>query len=330
MKYKESFGVRHGGGLWPSRPGKGLVAATELKAMKRYTGQKALYEAISRSQSKAKRGGILERLRPQTAKQDEPAREEPKPPAEQFETPAEGPPATEERPEPLAVKLRPVERVGRPAPPGPGQTWLRPKPVQLNAGRVEVSVPYHIAIAIALAVVVVVLVAFRLGRVGRNAQGSAQPVGSAVPADADRPARSTQENAATAGAGRTQLDTPLASPAVGERDHWIVLAQYKRRADLDQVVEYFAGHGIELGVMPLDEPSRKAFADLGFNAAILPSGNHYLLVTKNLYSNPQNPGTDGYEMKKRITDLGRGYKAPQGYESFAPNNFSDAYGMKIR
>ena len=296
--------------------------------MKRYTGQKALYEAISRSQSKAKRGGILERLRPQTAKQDEPAREEPKPPAEQVETPAEGPPATEERPEPPVVKPRPVERIGRPGPLGPGQTWLRPKPVQLNAGRIEISVPYHIAIAIALAVLVVVLVAFKLGQIGRNAQGTAQPVGSAVPAD--QPARSTQQNAATAGAGRTQLDTTVAPPAAGERDHWIVLAQYKRRADLDQVVEYFAGHGIELGVMPLDEPSRKAFADLGFNAAILPSGNDYLLVTKNLYGNPQNPGTDGSEMKKRITDLGRGYKAPQGYESFAPNNFSDAYGMKIR
>lgn len=296
--------------------------------MKRYTGQKALYEAISRSQSKAKRAGIVERLRTQTLKQDEPAREEPKPPAEQVETAAEAPSAAEERPEPPVVKPRPIERIGRPASPGPGQTWLRPKPVQLNAGRVEISVPYHIAIAVALAVVVVVLVAFKLGRVGRNAQGAAPPVGSMVPAG--RPARSTEQDATTAGAGRTQLDTSVAPAAAGQRDHWIVLAQYKRRADLDKVVEYFAGHGIELGVMPLDEPSRKAFTDLGFNAAILPSGNDYLLVTKNLYGNPQNPGTDGYEMKKRITDLGRGYKAPQGYESFAPNNFSDAYGMKIR
>ncbi len=296
--------------------------------MKRYTGQKALYEAISRSQRKAKRGSILERLRSPTPKQDKPAREEPKRPAEPVEGRAEVPSAAEERPEPAAVESRPIERVGRPGSPGPGQTWLRPKPVQLNAGRVEISVPYHVAIAIALAVVLLVLVAFKLGQIGRNAPGTVGPVGSAVLAD--RPGRSTQQNAATAGAGGAELGTPVAPPAAGGRDHWIVLAQYKRRADLDKVVEYFGGHGIALGVMPLDEQSRQAFADLGFNASVLPSGNDYLLITKDLYDNPQNPGTDGYEMRKRIAELGAKYRAPQGYEPFAPKYFSDAYGMKIR
>lgn len=296
--------------------------------MKRYTGQKALYEAISRSQRKAKRGSIIERLRSPTPKPDKPAREEPKPPPVGVEGPAEVPPAAEERPEPGAVEPRPVERVGRPASPGLGQTWLRPKPVQLNAGRVEISVPYHVAIAIALAVVLLILVAFKLGQISRNAQATAGTVGSGAPAG--RPGRAAPQDAATAGAGRAKLDTPVAPPAAGGRDHWIVLAQYKRRADLDKVVEYFGSHGIALGVMPLDEQSRQAFADLGFNASVLPSGNDYLLITKDLYNNPQNPGTDGYEMKERIAELGAKYKAPQGYESFAPNYFNDAYGMKIR
>ncbi len=53
--------------------------------MKRYTGQKALYEAISRSCAKAKRGNVLERFLPEVSKPEEPA-----PPGEQSE--AEPPP----------------------------------------------------------------------------------------------------------------------------------------------------------------------------------------------------------------------------------------------
>jgi hypothetical protein len=40
--------------------------------MKRYTGQKALYEAISRSRAKAKRGNILERFLPEVTGQEKP------------------------------------------------------------------------------------------------------------------------------------------------------------------------------------------------------------------------------------------------------------------
>ncbi len=36
--------------------------------MKRYTGQQALYEAISRSRAKTKQGSILEKLRPEHSK----------------------------------------------------------------------------------------------------------------------------------------------------------------------------------------------------------------------------------------------------------------------
>ena len=50
--------------------------------MKRYTGQQALYEAISRSRAKAKQGSILEKLRPESFKPEDPAVQAPTPPTE--------------------------------------------------------------------------------------------------------------------------------------------------------------------------------------------------------------------------------------------------------
>jgi len=62
----------------------------------------------------------------------------------------------------------------------------------------------------------------------------------------------------------------------------------------------------------------------------LPQGEGFMLVTYNLYDNPGSKGTDGYAAMQEIVKLGRDYKAPRGYESFARSYFSDAYGMKIR
>ncbi len=338
--------------------------------MKRYTGQKALYEAISRSRAKAKRGTILGKLRVEPPPET-PVSEEPQPPAEPPEIAAEepqplpveepAPPAAEEpspvplveekppelptvedtlevpaeeveRPEPVVVKPQPVERMGRPtAPPSPVKPWLRPKSVQLNGGRVEVSMPYHISVAVVLAAVVIVLAAFRLGQ--KYPETQVPPAVKVNP-----PARSTTRNVATTDTGKSQ--TPVASPRPAEAvppqaaaqpqgDHWIVLAQYKQQADLEEVQKYFGQNGISLIVLPLAEV-RKAFAERGLNMALLPKGDGFLLVTNNLYGNPDNPNTDGGKMKQRIAEVGKGYKAPPGKESFAPKYFSDAYGMKIR
>ena len=54
-----------------------------------------------------------------------------------------------------------------------------------------------------------------------------------------------------------------------------------------------------------------------------------MLVTSDLYHNPQNPGTDGYKMKQKIADVGTTYKAQKGRDPFTPKLFKDAYGMKI-
>ena len=350
--------------------------------MKRYTGQKALYEAISRSRAKAKRGNVLEKLRVEPPKQEPPVAEEPKPLVEPLEIRAEEPqpllveesgpppveepspelavderppelPAVEEKPqvpaekvelpreaerrEPVVVKPQPTERIGRPTPPSPVKPWLRPKPVQLNGGRIEVSVPYHIGVAAALVAVVIVLAAFRFGQ--KYPETQTPPV-----TKVNTPVRSTTQNAATMNAGKPQPQTPTPTPVATPRpaeqvppqaapqpqgDNWIVLAHHKQKADLDEVKKYFDQNGISLIVLPLADV-RKAFAERGLDTALLPKGDGFLLVTNSLYGNPENPNTDGGKMKKKIAEVGANYKAPPGKEPFAPKYFSDAYGMKIR
>jgi len=93
-------------------------------------------------------------------------------------------------------------------------------------------------------------------------------------------------------------------------DHVIVIATYKQSEDLVPVKEYFGQNGIETNIQE--------------------RGDYYFLVTKDKFQSPRRTGTDGYAALQRIRQVGADYKAPQGYESFAPNLFQDAYGMKIR
>jgi hypothetical protein len=342
--------------------------------MKRYTGQKALYEAISRSRAKAKRGSILEKLRVLPPEPGEPAgKEEPLPLIEPVLTPDEAraltempsepdveeqtPPPVEEkppetpvaeppqveRPEPPVFKPRHIERIGRPAPAKPVQPLLRPKAVQWNAGRIEISVPYHIGVAVVLAALLVVLIAFRLGqgRPGKLAQ-------AVVPASA--PVRPTTQSAVLTNTStplpqpKPQTEIPPAAPRVAEPaplqpqvpgvqaeqgDNLIVLARSSQSQDFDPVIKYFAEHGIALIALPLNDETKKTFREYGFNPSSWPGDEGFALVTKNRYGNPGRVGTKGNEVLQKIKELGPLYKPPKGGKSFAPNNFGDAYGWNI-
>ena len=183
-------------------------------------------------------------------------------------------------------------------PPG----WpIRPRMVRINAGRVEISLPYQIAIAILLGVILLILIFFRLG------QGSSVTAGPAaqVPAGALR-----ESGTAVVNARQTPGTAEKTGPARSKGDHLIVITQYHTRRDLLPVQKYFAANGIE--------------------TVIEKRGNRFFLVTKNAYKNTQKRGSDGYAVKKAIVEAGAGYKAPPNYESFAPNLFSDAYGEKIK
>jgi hypothetical protein len=124
-----------------------------------------------------------------------------------------------------------------------------------------------------------------------------------------------------------------ATSAAAHGDHWIVLAYHPRYEDVAAAKQYFAEHGIATAVYAVKDV-RRNFADRGMDTGRLPSGEGYLLVTSiaKLYDNPEKPGTDGYAVLEKIRQIGAGYKdvVPPGLDSFAPNYFSDAYGMKIR
>lgn len=178
--------------------------------------------------------------------------------------------------------------------------WVRrPRIVQVNAGRIEFSISYHIGIVILLAAMLVLVVTFRLGeRVGsRQSNQSAQSNRTSTQAKEQVIPVKEAGTEKTASQGRNR----------------IVIQMYQVRQQLVPVQEYFAG--------------------LGIATEIVERNNWYYLVTKNGYDSPDKPGTDGYLAKQKIIELGAGYKAPPGYETFrradgaAP--FNDAFGMKF-
>lgn len=108
--------------------------------MARYRGQKALYEAISQAKTKPCR------LSPgQTGTSATEA------PAQQVQSQSE----------PQVAQDLPAEEV---IPPSPQVRWFRPRVIQFNNGRVELTIPYPIAIAVVLAFILIILAAFRLGQ----------------------------------------------------------------------------------------------------------------------------------------------------------------------
>jgi hypothetical protein len=190
------------------------------------------------------------------------------------------------------------------------ELWARPRAIQLNAGRIEISIPYQLAVAIVLGLVLLVLLAFRLGQMDQRAANPAAKTQGA--GQENLPPR----EAGATGQGRVSSQETLrrdakADAAEQKGDNVIVLVQYRRLADL--------------------VPVRQHFAEFGIQTEIVQQGGTYFLVTKNRYDNPDSPGTDGYRAKQKIIEVGARYKgrAPEGCETFAPNYFKDAYGKKI-
>ena len=184
--------------------------------------------------------------------------------------------------------------------------WRKPRMIQLNTGRIEFSMPYPIAIAVLLFLILLIVFAYRLGEssLPTKLQG---PVKSAR-----QPSAINQDNQV----GQATVDIPQAGRQAGPDkltgDHVIVLAEYKRHLDL--------------------VPAQAHFDKYNINTEIVMENGRYFLQTKDRYSNPDKSGTNGYEAKKMITEVGAKYKgnAPAGYESFAPHYFSDAYGKKVK
>ena len=187
--------------------------------------------------------------------------------------------------------------------------WVRKSGfVQFNAGRIEFSIPYQVGIAIALGMLLAAVVLFRLGqRVGNryipaNTPAVAKPI-TPKPVTQDTPVVKQPV------AQDTSAAAVVANQPTSTGKNRIVLKMYQVRSHL--------------------EPAKEYFDKMGVATEIIEKDNWYYLVTKNKYDNPGKAGTDGYLAKQKIIELGAGYKAPVGFETFGPNPFSDAYGKRF-
>jgi hypothetical protein len=197
--------------------------------------------------------------------------------------------------------------------------WRKPRMVQFNTGRIEFSISYPVAAAILLGLILLVLLAFRAGQYYSGSRpADANPTGL-IPAQPKKADSGSVRNVADLSAApladestRTVVDESPAETKVEftplKGGNVIVLVEYPKRADL--------------------VPVQKHFSQFGIATEIVNWGGKYFLITRDRYEG-FGTGSDGYEAKQKIVEVGAKYKAPQGYETFAPLFFKDAYGKKI-
>jgi hypothetical protein len=194
--------------------------------------------------------------------------------------------------------------------------WRRkPRVVQYNNGRVEFSVPYQIGIAAVLGLVVVMLLAFRAGQrsvVIEKAVGFTPPANTVSPPREPVRTRNEGPREETKAPEFAVQNSGNAGEVSSTGNNVIVLAQYRSSRDLLPVQAHFASNGIATEIVVLEGTS--------------------FLVTKAAYSGRSFlSGGDGQLAIQKIAEVGAKYKgkAPEGYETFAPHYFSDAYGKKV-
>lgn len=235
--------------------------------MARYRKKKGLYEVISKTWPKPGGDKTLEQLPPEKSDKERPTGES---------------------------TTRMPERVAR---------WpKRPRIVQFNAGKIEISIPYQLAIALLLGVILLVLIAFRLGQRTKSEQG-------ATTSNVERAVKTGESSSKVPNLSASETKKPAAAVEKPKGNNRIVIQTYQLRTHLEPVKEYFARFGIETEIKKI--------------------GDWYYLVTKDKYENPEKSGTDGYFAKQKIIELGAEYKAPQGYETFGSKPFHDAYGQRF-
>ena len=199
----------------------------------------------------------------------------------------------------------------------PGQTtrWsIKPRIIEFNAGRIEISMPYQLAVALLLGIILLVLVVFRLGQLTYlNRQKAVNPdakVSKTMEKPVPKAITTIQQEAQTAEktAPGPRADEKVAT-AESKGSNRIVIQTHLLKTQL--------------------EPARQYFAEKGIETEIRKMGDIYYLITTRKYENPEKQGTDGYLARQKIVELGAQYKAPRGYLTFGDKPFHDAYGMKF-
>lgn len=286
------------------------------------TGQMSLYEAVDQARFKAAQGRELDRaVNGEVPHQPgqvfgEKLKIEPKPAPAAVKPQAPVPVS-------LPVPLRSVPAAAPSSPASPKTNIWAKKPamLQVNNGRIEAFLPYPVAGIVVLVVLVLLLAFYHIGStVGRNraakvAQADAQS-GENVVAKTKEVARKM------ARISTTPVETPAiqvvqvppadnsasANPAVSMGAYVIVLKEMADSRNLAPVKEYFDKNGIP--------------------TEIRRGGSSFFLVTKERFESA-GKGTPLDELKQKIAQVGKNYKAPPGYGNFGPKMFNDAYGRKL-
>lgn len=240
--------------------------------MARNRRKMSLYEVIGQSRSKSSFGKALKKLPPEKSDSGEPATAESAMPASERAT-----------------------------------HWPRkPKLVQFNAGRIEISLPYPLAIAVLLGIILLFLVALWLGETGYlNRKRITNSAGTVL-----NGRRTTVEEGMVGSDENERISPDIGKTVTGTGNNRIVIQTYDKRADLELVQYYFAEGGIETEIRTI--------------------GDTFCLVTvEDEYEDPRREGTDGYAAKQKIIEWGARYKAEQGYEPFGVKSFETAYGRNF-
>jgi hypothetical protein len=188
---------------------------------------------------------------------------------------------------------------------------LRPKTLGSIESRKVLLIPYRVVLVLALLFVLVVMASFKLGQVsGRRSAGinaGSVPAESGKIDFSDPAIKQTFSTLPESEIESQTIKEQVPPGSVG--DNVIVIATYRTRRDLEPVQKYFSGSGI--------------------GTEIWLKNNYFYLVTKDRFAATESRGSEGYLMKQRIKEIGAYYRAPSGYESFRPNLFQDAYGLKV-
>jgi hypothetical protein len=217
-------------------------------------------------------------------------------------------PAKPDKEEPTAVAVKTVVPVS-----GKATHWPRkPKLLQFNAGRIEISLPYPLAIAVFLGFILLFLVALWLGETGYlKRKGITNSAGTVF----DGLRKKVEEGLAGSGGRVSENEKTLSNneetvTGGSKGNNRIVIQTYDKREDLELVQYHFTEGNIGTEIRKI-------------------GGTFYLISADKYEKDPKIEGTDGYAAKQKIIEWGARYKAPQGYEPFGAKSFGTAHGMKF-
>jgi hypothetical protein len=191
--------------------------------------------------------------------------------------------------------------------------WLKPRPVQVYAGKIEMTLSYPAAGVCVLVVLVSLLAAYQLGRWNRKWMLSAVQVnepahGFAGTAQASGSLETENEEDRIEATKTAAVSNPPVTPP-RQRGNAIAILSCRDRTQLVPVQDYFDRNGIPAVIVRVK------------------SGGFMLATVERFRDNPARPGSDGYVRLQQVIELGAAYRPPPGFLGFTRESFEGAHGV---